>query len=57
LIAIKDPGERARIARTDLRRGGQRRLVCDVRERVDRRLQLVDPSQRLLDELARAELA
>ena len=40
-------GERARIARArSPSRGGQRGLGGDVRERVDRRLQLVDPAQR-----------
>ena len=37
--------------------GGQRRLVRDVGERVDRGLELVDPAQRRLDELARGQLA
>jgi hypothetical protein len=48
----RHPGERPRIPRTNLIGGRQRRLVRDVRERVDRRLELVDPPQRDLDELA-----
>ncbi len=39
-------GERARVAWTYFRRRGQRRLVRDVREGVDLRLELVDPLKR-----------
>ena len=50
-------GERPGIAGPDRVGVGQRRLVGDVRERVDRRLELVDPAQRGLHELASGQLA
>ena len=57
LIAIGTPAYGSRIARPDPVRHRQRRLVGDVRERVDRRLELVDSPERGLDELARGQLA
>jgi len=50
-------GERARIASLDRVSRRQRRIVRDMGECPDLRLQLVDPPQRSLHELARAQLS
>ena len=52
----RDPGERTLIARRHSVSGSQRRVGRDVREGVDLRFELLDPAQRRLDQLTRAQL-
>ena len=53
----RNAGERPLVARADLRRSGERRVVSDVRERTDRRLECVNPREAVGDELGGGDLS
>ena len=57
LIAIGTPANGAASPGTTRVGRGQRPLAVDLDERVERRLERLDPAQRGLDDLARARVA